>query len=178
MGRPATDITGQHFGRYKVIARAGSNKRKKAIWLCRCDCGNERIVLGLSLRVGQTKSCGCQKSELVSARSTLCWVKHGHCKRGNRSSEFNAWGGMQERCYNPNCLTWKHYGGRGITVCDRWHRDNPKGFINFLSDMGRKPATELSIDRINNDGNYEPTNCRWATRKQQRANQRKALPQT
>jgi hypothetical protein len=95
-------------------------------------------------------------------------LKHGHACRHPRSSEYNCWGSMIARCTNPNDPGWKNYGGRGIRVCERWRNS----FENFLADMGLKPSPGLSIERVENDGNYEPGNCRWATRKEQRANQR------
>ena len=126
------------------------------MWLCQCDCGKEVIVRGASLTTGNTKSCGC----LTTANA----VTHGK----SRTDEYKAWGTMLQRCTNPRATGFDRWGGRGITVCERWRRS----FENFLVDLGPKPSPQHSIDRINNDGNYEPGNCRWATKQEQIWNSR------
>jgi len=147
-----TDIIGQKFGSSTVISRLENNNRKEAQYLVRCDCGSERKVLGYRLKA------------LASTKCPRCRVKtHGK----SYSSIFRIWSGLFRRCYNKNFKAYKYYGGRGITVCERWFK-----FENFYEDMGNRPIGE-SIDRINNDGNYEPGNCRWATALVQRQNQRK-----
>ena len=131
--------------------------------LCSCDCGNEVTVRESALRSGNTKSCGCLHRE-VAAETCLSRVAHG--LKG--IPEYRTWGHIIQRCTNPNNKAWHHYGGRGIRVCDRWRNS----IDAFLEDMGRRPGPEYSIDRIDNDGNYEPGNCRWATKKVQQRNKR------
>ncbi len=148
------DLTGQRFGRLVAVQVASHAPVK---WLCRCDCGETTTARSSHLREGATRSCGCGEG----------LTKHGHGARGSRrSSEYTAWANMLARCERPNHPSYPDYGARGITVCERWHV-----FENFLADMGPKPGG-LTLDRIENDGNYEPGNCRWATYSQQNTNQR------
>jgi hypothetical protein len=151
------DLTGEKFGRLTVLAWHPSGiwrSRSQPMWLCRCRCGIERVVLGHHLRAGKTRSCGCFARE----RSTT----HGL----SRTHVYRVWQGMKERCLNRRHRSYFNYGGRGIKVCERWLI-----FENFYADMG-DPPPGLSLDRINNNGNYEPNNCRWATQAQQLANRR------
>lgn len=155
----AIDMTGQRFGRLLVIERnfsPWSGTDKHARWWCQCDCGRWVSVLQNNLRPSQ-KSCGCHRSEVTAALN----VTHGK----SRTRAYRAWGGMIHRCTNQNYPGWEHYGGRGIAVCEHWRTS----FENFYADMGDPPAG-LSIDRENNNGNYEPGNCRWATALEQRHN--------
>ena len=154
------DITGKRFGKFTVLRHAGRDAERKAMWLCRCDCGKEAVIQGKRLRAGTSASCGC---------SRLGPNTHGATCGGKRTPEFWCWIAMQTRCTNPRQSHWHRYGGRGIRVCDQWlGRD---GFANFLSDMGPRPSKGYTIDRYPNaDGNYEPNNCRWATQKQQANN--------
>lgn len=154
------DLTGQRFDKLLVL-RLVDLVNHKSRWECSCSCGNLRVVLSDMLRQGRVKSCGCNKGRNL--------LVHGE----TGTPEFRSWAALKSRCYNPNNNRYYRYGARGIKVCDRWL--GPNGFINFLADMGKKPTPDHSIDRFpNNDGNYEPGNCRWATRVEQWDNRRKA----
>lgn len=154
------DITGQRFGRLIALEQRGSIDGH-VLWMCHCDCGASPICRYGNLIHENTKSCGCLKHD------TAATLKHGHKRHGQRTPTYNSWRGMLARCGNPRNNRYINYGARGIVVCERWLR-----FENFLTDMGERPCG-LSIDRIDNNGNYEPGNCRWATASQQTANQRK-----
>lgn len=156
---PKIELAGQRFGRLLVIAEAGRQDRK-VTWLCRCDCGNESTVLGVNLRAGHTTSCGCWKREVPGTWS----LKHGQSK----SRLYKIWRNMVRRTTDPNFPDYHNYGGRGITVCQEWR----ESFEAFARDMGPTHQADRTIDRINNDGNYEPDNCRWATALEQGRNKR------
>jgi hypothetical protein len=153
------DLTGRRFGRLTAVQPVGRTAARQTQWRCRCDCGTERIVQSGHLMSGHTQSCGCLIKELAIDRFTT----HG----GRRSRLYRIWCNILQRCTNPNATYYRHYGGRGIKVCDRWRTS----FANFAADVGTPPPG-LSIDRIDNDGHYEPGNVRWATRETQASNQR------
>lgn len=154
---PLSKMIGHRFGRLTVAAEA-ERRGYQRFYFVRCDCGIEKQVSSNCLRTGVTKSCGCLRDQ----------VKHGGYAKGERAPEIGSWQGMKDRCYKPSHKSFKNYGGRGISVCRRWL----DSYETFLADMGRKPTPQHTIDRIDNDGDYEPDNCKWSTPSEQRRNQR------
>ena len=157
------DLSGRRFGRWYVIEFAGRDQHKQPLWRCRCDCGKDGIVYGLTLKNGRSQSCGCLHNEQVAQRAT----KHG----GSKRTEYRVWMSMKNRCLYPSNPGYKDYGGRGITICQRWL----DSFEAFLADMGPRPegSRKFSIERRDVNGNYEPGNCYWATWAQQSRNTRR-----
>jgi hypothetical protein len=171
MGDTLKNLKGMTFGRLTVLSR-GENHGNLVRWLCRCSCGNERLVFGNNLRQGYSASCGCARSESCAAKCKARTI-HGHCANGTETPEYTAWQNIHDRCYNPKYENFHRYGGRGIQVCIRWDE-----FEDFLSDMWLKPVPKYSIDRINNDWSYMPSNCRWATAREQNLNRKQCARDT
>lgn len=156
------DLTGQAFGRLRVLHLSGLGNSRAFLWLCLCECGSLAEVPGTKLRHGHTKSCGCLSRDLAGSLN----LTHGQSK----TPTYSTWLAMWSRCTNPKHVGWKSYGGRGIKVCRRWQK-----FENFLADMGPKPEG-LTIERRNNERGYSPTNCCWATQAEQNRNKRPRKP--
>jgi hypothetical protein len=177
VGGRFADITGQVFGRLVAIEQVESDKQGQSRFRCRCDCGQEIIARAANLKNGNSRSCGCLAREAAAQRAgpLAASYKHGHAIPGKETPEYNSHHGAIGRCHNPKNKNFKDWGGRGIRVCDRWRfgENGKSGFECFLEDMGLKPAPHLTLDRFPDyNGNYQPGNCRWATAKQQRDNQR------
>lgn len=159
IAKQALDLRDQSFGRLTAVAPIGRHRIGSIIWRCRCSCGNTADVRGDRLRRGTTTSCGCAKGREP---------EHGHTVGGRPSREYVSWLAMKARCFRPDDRCYADYGGRGITVCDRW----ANSFEDFLADMGPRPKG-MTLERLNGDGNYEPENCTWATLKTQNRNTRR-----
>lgn len=163
MGRPIVDLTGQQFGRLKVLCLVGKTQASTSnmIWRCQCRCKLKTLVevRGSYLVTGRSTSCGCLFTK----------ERHGYCAKDKPTPTYGSWKSMHERCNNPKHKHYSDYGGRGITICKRWHK-----FSAFIADMGERPSG-MTLDRKNVNGNYNKRNCRWATSKEQQFNTRKRL---
>lgn len=155
-------VVGDRISRWTVVSSSESDPKGRLRWACRCDCGTFRPVLDIALKYGGSKSCGCLRREVVTT--------HGHALTKRQTPEFRAWSHMRERCEVQKHPQYRHYGGRGITVCPEW-----ASFEIFLSDMGERPSPLHSLDRVDNYKGYSPDNCKWSTRKEQTRNRRSSV---
>ncbi len=180
MAPPALNLAGQRFGRLRVLRKGPVDRNRCVGWYCICDCGKKVLKSGPHMRAGEIRSCGCLALEtkqqngranvtsgLLKRLGRLRW-KHGEGTWPHITVEYHAWQNAKDRCFNPRNPDYKDYGGRGIQMCEEW-RNNYRA---FLDEIGRKPVSEFVIDRINNEGHYEPGNVRWATPQESRLNQR------
>lgn len=158
-----TDLTGMKFSMLTVLKRLENNKHGNSTWLCKCECGKETKCIGSEIKNSHKKSCGCRRINVLGENS----VTHGQKRVGKVSAEYNVWATMVQRCTNQNNKSYPNYGGRGINICDRW-----RVFENFYADMGNRPSKSHSIDRVDVNGIYELTNCRWVTSESQNRNKR------
>jgi hypothetical protein len=162
------DLTGQVFGRLTVISYHGKRK-KSTCWLCRCLCGKSKVVQASNLVQGTSQSCGCLRAEMMAESKTV----HGYARVGKRHPMYNIWVDIRRRCYTKSSSQYRHWGGKGVRMCDRWlnGEDGLTGFECFLADMGERPSLLHSVDRYpDKTGNYEKSNCRWATDQEQNNN--------
>lgn len=165
-------IAGHRFGRLVALEPTENRNRGNIVWKCQCDCGNIFFTTCCSLTSNRTLSCGCLRREKASKNA-----KNGNNRRTHNQSKsliYDVWGSMKRRCFSINSKAYKNYGGRGITVCEEW-KNNFQSFYDYVSKLPHYGEKGYSLDRINNDGNYEPGNVRWATRSEQNLNRRKRI---
>jgi hypothetical protein len=158
------DLTGVRFGRLVALSKEPPRPSGETFWCCSCDCGGTTVVRSKDIRRGFTQSCGCLFRERLARRNT----SHG----SSRTPEHWTWANIIQRCTNPKASHYEFYGGRGITICERWRND----FASFLADVGPRPSPAHSIERVDNEKGYEPGNCVWATRLEQMKNTRRSKP--
>lgn len=168
--RMRLDLTGKRFGKLTAIRPAPDRQKPSGqtytTWECACECGNTSIVATGWLRSGNTRSCGCLEAESRRNNRTT----HGCSRKSGHTPEYKTWRSMKDRCLKKSAGSYARYGARGVSICARW-----MDFENFLTDMGRKPSPRHTIDRIRSEGNYEPSNCRWATPEEQSRNRKNAI---
>jgi hypothetical protein len=163
-----SQMQGAKFGRLIVIKLSHRTAKSHAdYWFCKCDCGVLKVVGGAAMRAGKIQSCGCLQREAAASIGGRS-LKHGATSGHKKTAEYKCWADMRRRCDTPSQTSYHKYGGRGIRVCERWDTS----FENFLADMGTKPTPQHSLDRIDPNGNYEASNCRWATIREQSLNRR------
>lgn len=155
------DLVGKRYGRLIVLENRGKDKNRNYYWLCRCDCGNEKVVMGENLKRGLTKSCGCLQDEIR--------IKTHSLHKKSKTRLYNIWCGIKGRCFNPNEQAYKLYGARGISICDEW-KSSYENFEKWALQSGYKET--LTLDRKNVNGDYKPSNCRWITMQEQQNNRR------
>lgn len=157
-------VVGMRFGRLVTLLCLGRGRRNRIYWSCQCDCGSTAAVVDNNIRTGHTRSCGC----LAQEHATKFRKTHGHAKGYKHTPEYSCWDAMKRRCLNPQHPDYRNYGARGISVCPEW----ASSFETFLTDVGYKPHSHLTLDRIDNNGNYTPGNVRWTTRSENLRNRR------